>query len=156
MVQIIIFKAEIMKKQKYETEYHLKWENMVSSLNLLGGLLWYWPNKWEDYVNNFITNWEDFYGIAKEYMPSGRVLFQAWIYWEAFYGFNLAGGRITLTFQSFFTNLEGFCCIEIKSRFLNVKPDILQSGRMLKDRITRASINKTLELYQTVLKWVWS
>ena len=37
-----------------------------SSLNLLGGLLCFRFSKWEDYVYNFITNWEDFYGIAKE------------------------------------------------------------------------------------------
>ena len=56
---------------------HVKWEDFVLSLNLLGGLLWGSLSQWVDYVKDFITNWEDFSGIAKEDMPSGKVLFQA-------------------------------------------------------------------------------
>ena len=42
------------------------------NLNLLGGLLWCRFSRWKDYACNFITN----DAIEKEYMLSGRILFQ--------------------------------------------------------------------------------
>ena len=35
---------------------HVKWEDFVLSLNLLGDLLWGSLSQWEDCVDNFITN----------------------------------------------------------------------------------------------------